>query len=110
MRYGLCGSPQEPNAFSKRPDMTKKKAIYMVDGEPTKLANVKSEVSRTSLKDALQEGDYILTVKDVHRLGIKDTTIRRWRNSGKLRAKKIGATWFYSRQDLLDLIKTSKGC
>lgn len=85
--------------------MTKKKAIYTVDGESARLSDVRSKAKDSTLKEAL--GDYV-TVKDTHRVGIKDATIRRWRNSGKLRAKKIGATWFYSRQDLLELIKTSK--
>lgn len=54
-------------------------------------------------------GDYI-SAKDVHnKASIKYTSLRNWRNSGKIRAKKVGGTWFYSRENLLGLIKTSEG-
>lgn len=85
--------------------MTKKKAIYTIDGKPAKLRDVKRSAQDTTLKEAL--GDYI-SAKDAHKAGVKDTTLRSWRNGGKIRAKKVGATWIYSRQDLVDLIKTSK--
>jgi hypothetical protein len=85
--------------------MTKKKAIYTIDGKPARLSNVRSEAQGATLKEAL--GDYI-SAKDAHKAGIKDTTLRSWRNRGKIRTKKVESTWFYSRQDLLDLIKTSK--
>ena len=85
--------------------MTKKKAIYTIDGKPAKLRDVKSCAQDATLKEVL--GDYI-SAKDAYKAGVKDTTLRSWRNSGKIRAKKVGATWLYSRQDLVDLIKTSK--
>ncbi len=85
--------------------MTKKKAIYTIEGKPAKLRDVKSSAQDAMLKEAL--GDYI-SARDVHRAGIKSATLRSWRSSGKIRAKKIGATWYYSRQDLIELIKTSK--
>lgn len=86
--------------------MTKKKATYTIDGKPVKVSDVRSEAQAATLKEAL--GDHI-TAKHAHRAGIKGATLRSWRNSGKIRAKKVGTTWFYSRQDLLELIKTSKG-
>ena len=85
--------------------MTKKIAIYTIDGKPAKVSDVRSEAQGATLKEAL--GDYI-SAKHAHRAGIKDTTLRSWGNSGKIRAKKTGATWFYSRQDLIELIRTSK--
>jgi len=89
--------------------MMKKKAIYTIDGKPAKLRDVSSSAQDTTLKEAL--GDYI-NARDVretrNKVGIKSATLRSWRNSGKIRAKKVGAIWFYSRQDLLELIKTSK--
>ena len=95
--------------------MRKKKAIYKIeytiDGKPAKLQDICSSTQDAMLKEAL--GDYI-SARDVretrNKAGIKSAILRSWRNSGRLRAKKVGATWFYSRQDLLDLIKTSKGC
>ncbi len=83
----------------------KKKAIYTIDGKPAKLRDVKSSAEDATLKEAL--GDYI-SAKDAYKAGVEDTTLRSWRNSSKIRAKKVGAAWFYSRQDLVDLIKTSK--
>lgn len=81
--------------------MTKKKAIYTIDGEPASLRDVKSGAKADALKD-------YITQKHASSLGFKDTTLRSGRNSGKIRAMKIGTTWFYSKQDLVDLIKTSK--
>jgi hypothetical protein len=90
--------------------MTKKKAIYMIDGKPVKLQDICSSTQDSILKQAL--GDYI-SARDVldtrNKAGIKSAILRSWRNSGRLRAKKVGATWFYSRQDLLELIKTYEG-
>ena len=83
----------------------KKKAIYTIDGKPARLRDVKRRAQDDMLKEAV--GDYI-SARGAHTLAIKDTTLRSWRNSGKIRAKKVGATWFYSRQDLLELIRTSK--
>ncbi len=83
----------------------KKKATYKIDGKPTSLKEIRQMSKHDSLRDAL--GDYI-SGGEAHKAGIKDTTLQNWRNSGRLRAKKIGATWFYSRQDLLELIRTSK--
>ncbi len=67
--------------------MTKKKAIYTIDGKPAKLRDVKSSAQDATLKEAL--GDYI-SAKDAYKAGVKDTTLRSWRNSGKIRAKKEG--------------------
>lgn len=75
-----------------------------IDGRPTTPRDVRSVVFDTVLKKAL--GDYI-SGKDVrNKAGIKNATLRSWRDSGKLRAKKIRNTWYYSRQDLLQLLKT----
>ena len=89
--------------------MTKKKAIYTIDGKPAKLRDVSSSAQDATLKETL--GDYI-SARDVRetrkKVGIKSATLRSWRNDGRLRARKVESTWFYSRQDLLELIKTSK--
>lgn len=98
------------NKHSERQDMTKKEAIYAIDGKVAKLSDVNILARDITLKEAL--GDYI-SASDVretcNKVGIKDATLRNWRNSGKIRAKKVGGTWFYSRQDLVELIKTSDG-
>jgi hypothetical protein len=99
-----------PNPFPDSPDMTKRKAIYtiktFIGGEPVKRSYVMSEALNATLKEAL--GDYI-TARDIYnRTSIRYTTLRSWRNSGKIRAMKFGSTWFYSRHDLVELIKTSK--
>ena len=94
--------------------MTKKKAIYtiktFIGGQPAKRSCYMSEALDATLKEAL--GNYV-SARDVrdtrNKVGIKSATLRSWRNSGKIRAMKFGSTWFYSRHDLLDLIKTSKG-
>jgi len=89
--------------------VTKKKVIYAIDGKPAKLQDIRSSTQDAMLKETL--GDYI-SARDVretsNKVGIKSATLRSWRNGGKIRAKKVGATWYYSRQDLLELIKTSK--
>ncbi len=85
--------------------MTKKKAIYTIDGKLIKIRDFSSSAQDTILKEVL--GDYI-SAKDIYsRTGIRYATLRSWRNSGKIRAKKVGPTWFYSTEDLLELIKTS---
>lgn len=89
--------------------MTKKKAVYtiktFISGEPHKRSYVMSEALDATLKEAL--GEYI-SARDIYsRTGTRYATLRSWRVSGKIRAMKFGATWFYSRQDLLELIKTS---
>ena len=87
----------------------KKKAIYTIDGKPAKLQDIYSSTQDAMLKEAL--GDYVSArdIRETHnKVGIKSATLRSWRNDGRLRAKKVGVTWFYSRQDLLELIRTSK--
>ena len=79
--------------------------MYTIDGKSARLKDIRSCVQDATLKEAL--GDYI-GARDAHRAGIKSATLRSWRNSGKIRAMKFGLTWFYSRQDLLELIRTSK--
>ena len=85
--------------------MTKTKGTYLIDGKLVKLSDIRSQAQDVTLKEAL--GDYI-TAKDIHKVGIKNTTLRSWRNSGRIRARKVKSTWYYSIQDLLELIKTSK--
>lgn len=75
-----------------------------IDGKRAKLRDVRSWLRDSVLKEAL--GDYI-SAKDIHgKVGIEYATLRYWRNSAKIRAKKVGSTWHYSKQDLIDLIKT----
>jgi len=83
--------------------MTKKEAIYTIDGKPAKLIEVKRRAQDEMRKEAL--GDYI-SARDVHNnIGIRAATLRSWRNSGKVRAKRIRGYWYYSSQDLLRAIK-----
>jgi len=80
------------------------KANYTINGKHSKLSDIKRQAQDDTLKEAL--GDYIIA-KDIYRVGIKYSTLRSWRNAGKIRAKKVKSTWYYSRRDLLELIKTS---
>lgn len=80
------------------------KATYMIDGKLVTLSDFRSQVQDVTLKEAL--GDYI-TAKNAHKAGIKNTTLLSWRNSGRIRARKVKSTWYYSIHDLLELIKTS---
>ncbi len=86
--------------------MTKKIATYTLDGTLCEPGDISHWMADSMLKEAL--GDYI-TNKDIYkRIVIKYTKLRSSRKSGKIRAKKVGGTWFYSKQDLLNLIKASK--
>ena len=89
--------------------MTKKKATYtiktFIGGELHKRSYVMSEALDATLKEAL--GDYI-SARDIYsRTSTRYATLRNWRISGKIRVMKFGITWFYSKRDLLELIKTS---
>ena len=85
--------------------MAKTKPTYMIDGRLAKLSDIRSQAQDAMLKEAL--GDNI-SAKEAHEAGVKDTSLRSWRNSGRIRARKVKSTWYYSRQDLLELLKTSK--
>lgn len=77
-----------------------------IDGKPTKRQDIRSAVLDAILKEAF--GDH-MSARDVqNKAGIKDGTLRKWRRSGKLRAKKVRGTWYYSKQDLARLIASSK--
>ena len=85
----------------KRPD-----SALFIDGTPASLGDIYRTVVEDTLRTEL--GDYI-AIRGVHkRLGISYATLRRWRRSGRLRSHKVGGSWFYSRQDLLDLINSSE--
>lgn len=97
--------------FYPRQDLLKltekrNRRIYPITicGKPTKRKDVKHVVVDTVLKEAL--GDYISAREAQNPPGIKEGTLQKWRDSGRLRAKKIRNTWYYSRQDLLKLLKT----
>ena len=85
--------------------MGREKVVYALDNKPSSLKQIQHAAQEDSLRHAL--GDYI-SGREAYRAGISYTTLRRWRSSGKLPAKKIRATWFYSRQDLVQLIKAEK--
>lgn len=89
--------------------MTKKKPLvrwhYTTNGKPTTLAEIRKQTDDTSLREAV--GDYITALEAGRKANIKSSDLARWRDSGKIRAKKIGGRWFYSRQDLIDVIKSS---
>jgi len=72
-----------------------------IDGKPVRRRDVRPSVWDSVLKEAL--GDYT-SAKEIHSMvGIGYRTLRNWRNSGKVRARKIGAVWYYSRSDILGL-------
>lgn len=95
--------------FYSRQDLSKllqKMYPITIDGKRAKLRDVGPWVQNNVLKEVL--GDYI-SAKDIHRnVGIELATLRYWRNSARIRAKKVRGTWYYSRQDLIGLIKSSK--
>jgi hypothetical protein len=76
---------------------------FFVDGRPARLRDVRSRTQDATLKEAL--GDYISAVELHNKVGIRDATLRRWRNSGKIRAERIRGRWYYSLQDILRDIK-----
>ena len=75
-----------------------------IDGKPTRRRDVRSTVHDAILKEAL--GDYISASDVRNKAGISNSTLRGWRHSGKVRAKKVGRAWHYSKQDLLELMRT----
>jgi len=80
--------------------MAKSKTGFTINGKPSSLKEIPDTAKENFLHNAL--GDYILST-EAYRAGVSPSTIRSWRGSGRLRAKKIGHTWYYSRQDLLKL-------
>lgn len=90
--------------------MTKKKRgirlRLMTDGKPTSLAEIQLQTLDTSLQEALG-GDYITALEAGRKANIKSSDLAKWRDSGKIRAKKIGGRWLYSRQDVINVIKGS---
>ena len=83
-----------------------KKASYAVNGRPSSLPSLRVVAQDDSLKPTL--GDYLSAKEVVARTDIDYATLQRWRRSGRLRSHKVGGFWFYSRQDLLDLINSSE--
>ncbi len=81
-------------------DMTKRRAAFSINGKPSSLREIRHAAREDSLKHEL--GDYVAG----RETPVPYPTLRKWRDSGKLRAKKIRDTWYYSRQDLLQLLKT----
>jgi hypothetical protein len=75
-----------------------------IDGRPTKRQDIRSVVHAAILREA--PGDYISSSDVRAGAGIDDNVLRKWRHSRKIRAKKVGRTWYYSRQDLLQLVRT----
>jgi hypothetical protein len=55
-----------------------------------------------SLRPAL--GDYV-TGKEAYQAVPDVSELATWRDTGKVRATKVGAIWYYSRQDLLQALK-----
>ena len=83
--------------------MAKRKPGPTTNGKPSSLKEIRDTAKENFLHNAL--GDYI-SARDLHEeFGIWANTARAWRNFAKLRAKKVGTTWFYNRQDLLKLIE-----
>ena len=96
----LLGNEEEQGNVN----MAKKKATYKINGRISSLREIRSIAKHDSVHDAL--GDYISS-GEAYKAGISYNTLRKWRINGKLKSKKMKQTWYYSRDDLLNLIKTS---
>lgn len=77
---------------------------YRVNGSPSSPASFAEAALDERLKNRL--GGYISSKEIRARTDIGPYTLKRWRDSSRLRAHKVKATWFYSRQDLLDILKS----
>jgi len=79
-----------------------KRPRFTINGEPASLREVRHGAKEESLRRAL--GDYI-TGKEANQAVRSLSELAAWRDTGKVRAMKIGAMWYYSRQDLLQALK-----
>jgi transposase-like protein len=61
------------------------------------------DCTQKELRAALR-GDYV-TSSEARQAGISLSTLRKWRDSGRLRAKQTKSRWCYLRQDLIQLLK-----
>jgi len=86
--------------------MTKKKALFAINGKPSSLREIRrvlKDEQQCAKAEILRDG---VTAKEAQKFGMSAATLRAWRISGRLRARKVESTWYYSRLDLLELIKT----
>ena len=91
--------------------MAKKRIVCFIEGKPSSLTGIrrvlkKEQARRTEAEEILAILRGNVTAEEAHKLGISQTTLRTWRNDGKLRAIRVKSIWYYSRQDLLEIIKT----
>ena len=106
--------------------MTKKKAthteiaVYTIDGKPASIPQIveasgdkelwKSYLERvphSSPHRYLEKylGKYV-TASEIHwAQSMRDSSLRRWRNNGKVRAEHIRGHWYYSLEDIVRAIK-----
>jgi len=78
----------------------------LIDEQPVTLQNAKQQALHATLTEIL--GDYISATDANSNLQIDNVTLRKWRASGTLRARKIRNIWYYSREDLRSCISNSK--
>jgi len=108
----------------RRDDRAKKSrpsAQYFINGAPASLAEIAEasgdkEVWRSYLerdRDPSSQHRYLerylgrhVAASEIHwPPGMKGPALRKWRDSGKVRAEQIRGRWYYSLQDLLRAIK-----
>jgi len=71
-----------------------------LDGEPSTLEDMQDAVLLESL------GEYMSAEEVCYKLKIDQSILQKWRSTKRLRARKIHAIWYYSKQDLLEILKT----
>jgi transposase-like protein len=80
-----------------------KKVIYIQDGNRVSLKRIKRTIKDTALVESL--GEYIESREIIKLTGINSSTLYNWRRSGKIHAKQIDKLWYYSKSELLKLLK-----
>ena len=110
--------------MKRRDDQAKKSrssAQYFINGAPASLAEIAEssgdkEVWRSYLerdRDPSSQHRYLekylgkyVTAGEIHwPPGMRDAALRKWKNSGKVRAEHVRGRWYYSLRDLLTAIR-----
>ncbi|MFH1141717.1 MAG: helix-turn-helix domain-containing protein [Chloroflexota bacterium] len=68
---------------------------FFHDGIPVS----RHSIAQIAKKDAMDEG-LLTDAKVVQILAISKSTLRRWRESGLLTAKKVGKSWLYTQESV----------
>lgn len=77
----------------------KPKAEFQYDGVPGSLSSIKKRVREDLTKDLVS------ATEAAAKLGVTTVTLRQWREERKVAAIKSGKMWYYSREDLLNLVR-----